>query len=148
MKRLLLLCLMLVSAVGWGATLPFPIQAAKRLAVYADAKGYTAEQIRNATPEEVFTHLSIDPNSIQARRYSALEGVIKGHVINSLGLQTPPTPQESIRAALFEVFESLRLIYNANRRLALLDLDGQYPDMTVSAHPTDPDILIIRLNGD
>ena len=143
-----IIALFLVLA-GWcaGVDAPFPIMAGKKLAAYAKANDYTAEQIRNATPEQVFTHLSIDPESEAARKYRAFERVIKGHAINFLGLQTPPTTVESVKQKLFELFENLRVIYSQPKRLVLLDLDGQYPDMETAAHPTDPNIIIIYLEG-
>lgn len=146
-KLTILVMVLLLCAMGYCVEAPFPIMAAKKLATYAEANGYTANQIRNATPEQVFTHLDIDPNSPAADKYRAFETVIKGHAINFLGLQAPPTTVESIKIQLYQLFENLKIVYSSNIRLALLDLDGQYPDMSLSVSQQDPNIITIDLDG-
>ena len=145
MKRLILF--LMLSGVA-AATLPFPIQAGKQLAAYAKANGYTAQQVNNETPEQVFTHLNIDPNSARAREYRALEPVIKGHAINFLGMTPTRTEQSRIKSALYSIYKNLLITYNSAKRLVLLDLDGQYPNMKVSISQADPNIITIDLDGE
>jgi hypothetical protein len=124
MRKIIIILILLFSSIVMAGT-PFAIQAARRLAIYASENGYTENQIRNAPPAVVLSHLGIDPDSEQAKKYIFLETVIKGHAINYL------YPKE------------LTL-----KQKVLMAIRENYPNATLTVNPTDATQYIIDLDGE
>lgn len=62
----------------------FILSIADKLVKFCQSQGYTQNQVENATPEQLFNKVNINPESDLARKYRFYEPVIKGHVINRL----------------------------------------------------------------
>ncbi len=93
--------------------LPFVIKATKKLAAYAEAKGYTENQILNASVSTVLSLMDIPEDSKLGKKYVFFEAIIKSHVIQIL-FPTPPSMLDSITSVAYGINPDAEIVQNGN----------------------------------
>ena len=84
--------------------------------------GYTAQQVQNATPQQVFNIIGIDPNSTVAQKYITFEDIIKAHTVNFM---TPQSLKDKILALLRQKYPEVKVTQDVNDpNVFTVDLDG------------------------